>query len=148
MKALVGCLAALVVVAGISLGAQQKDAEMDRLVQEYIAAWNKADVKALVGLYADNAMRTGATPAEPIVGKAAIEKYYEAGFATTAKGTTLSVTPGRTQNVTADLRLQEGTWQVKGGAGPQSGRYYNTLVRVGGTWRIAAVVTIPDTAAK
>ena len=149
MKALMGGLVALVVVAGVSLGAQQKDAEMDRVVQAYVAAWNKADVKALVELYADNPMRPGATPAEPVIGKPALEEYYKTGFATVAKGTTLSVTQGRTQSVNADVRVQEGSWQVRGGKdGPQSGRYYNTLVRDGGAWRIAAIVTIPDAPAK
>jgi uncharacterized protein (TIGR02246 family) len=145
MKALIGCLVALAIGAGSSLGAQQKDAEIDQLTQQYVAAWNKADVKALVGLYADNPMRTGATPADAIVGKPALEEFYKTGLATTWKGTTLTVTQGRTQNVTDDVRMQEGTWQVKGGQeGPQSGRYYNTLVRVGGTWRLAALVAIPD----
>lgn len=145
MKGLMGCIVALAIVAGSSLGAQQKDAELDKLVQEYVAAWNKADVKALTALYADNAMRTGPTDVV-VVGKPAIEKYYQTSFATTAKGTTLTVTPGRTQNVSADVRLQEGTWQVAGGKdGPQRGRYLNTLVRVGGAWRLAAIAAIPDT---
>lgn len=144
MKGILGCVVALALVAGSTLGAQQKDAEMDRVVQQYIAAWNKADINALVGLYADNPMRTGPTT-DVVVGKPALQKYYEASFATTAKGTTLSVTQGRTQNVTADLRVQEGTWQVSGGAAPQRGRYMNTMVRVGGAWKLAAVVAIPDT---
>jgi uncharacterized protein (TIGR02246 family) len=145
MKHVISGLVAPAIAAGCSVAAQQKDAELDRLVQQYVAAWNKADVKALVALYADNPMRTGPTN-EVVVGKPALQKYYEAGFATTAKGTTLSVTQGRTQNVTPDLRLQEGTWQVSGGeGGPQRGRYLNTLVRVGGAWRIASVAAIPDT---
>ena len=145
MKRLMGCIVALALVAGAPLAAQQKDAELDKLVQQYIAAWNKADAKALTALYADNAMRTGPTDVV-VVGKPEIEKNYQAGFATTAKGTTLTVTPGRTQTVSPDVRLQEGTWQVAGGTdGPQRGRYLNTMVRVGGAWRLAAVAAIPDT---
>jgi uncharacterized protein (TIGR02246 family) len=144
MKEILGCVVALAIIAGSSLAAQQKDPEMDRIVQQYLAAWNKADVKALVGLYADNSMRTGPTT-DVVVGKPALQKYYEASFATTAKGTTLTVNQGRTQNVSADVRVQEGTWVVAGGAAPQRGRYMNTMVRVGGAWRLAAVVAIPDT---
>jgi uncharacterized protein (TIGR02246 family) len=138
MKRIMGCIVALALVAGAPLAAQQKDAELDKLVQQYVAAWNKADVKALTALYADNAMRTGPTD-DVVVGKPAIAKYYEAGFATTQKGTTLTVTQGRTQTVSADVRVQEGTWESAGGKdGPQRGRYLNTLVRVGGAWRLAA----------
>jgi uncharacterized protein (TIGR02246 family) len=145
MKRILGCLAAIAIVAGSSMAAQQKDAELDRLVQQYVAAWNKADVKGLVALYADNSMRTGPTT-DVVVGKPALQKYYEASFATTAKGTTLSVTQGRTQNVSPDVRVQEGTWQVTGGnEGPQRGRYMNTIVRIGGVWRLAAIAAIPDT---
>jgi uncharacterized protein (TIGR02246 family) len=145
MKGLMGCVVALALVAGAPLAAQQKDAELDKLVQQYVAAWNKADVKGLVALYTDNSMRTGPTDVV-VVGKGELEKYYQTSFATTAKGTTLTVTPGRTQNVSADVRVQEGTWQVAGGTdGPQRGRYMNTMVRVGGSWRLAAVAAIPDT---
>lgn len=145
MKGLMRCVVALAIVAGSSLGAQQKDAELDELVEQYVAAWNKADVKALVGMYVDNPMRTGPT-ADVVVGKPAMEQYYQASFAGAAKGTTLTVTQGRTQIVSPDVWLQEGTWQTAGGKdGPQRGRYLNTLVRVGGAWRLAAVVAIPDT---
>jgi pectate lyase len=47
MKGLMGCVVALALVAGSSGGAQQKDAELDNLVQQYVAAWNRADAKAV-----------------------------------------------------------------------------------------------------
>jgi uncharacterized protein (TIGR02246 family) len=145
MKGLLGCIVALALVAGSSAGAQQKDAELDKLVQQYVAAWNKADAKALTALYADNAMRTGPTDVV-VVGKAELEKYYQNSFADAAKGTTLTVTQGRAQTVSPDVRLQEGTWQTTGGKdGPMRGRYLNTMVRVDGAWRIASVVSIADT---
>jgi uncharacterized protein (TIGR02246 family) len=135
---------ALAIVVASPLVAQQKDADVDRLVQQYVSAWNKGDVKALVALFADNAMRSG-EPDQIRVGKQEIEQFYTQNFAGPGKGTTLVVNQGRTQAIGNDVRVQEGTWRLKGAKeGPQGGRYVNTMVRQDGTWRVAALVTIPD----
>jgi uncharacterized protein (TIGR02246 family) len=135
---------ALVIAAGAPLAAQQKDADVDRLVQQYASAWNKGDVKALVALFADNAMRSG-EPDQVRVGKQAVEQFYTQSLTGPAKGTTLVVNQGQTQAIGSDVRVQEGTWRLTGAKeGPQAGRYVNTIVRQDGTWRIASLVTIPD----
>jgi uncharacterized protein (TIGR02246 family) len=77
--------------------------------------------------------------------KQAIEQFYTQNFAGPAKGTTLVVNQGQTQSIGNDVRVQEGTWRLTGGKdGPQAGRYLNTMVRQDGTWRLAALATIPD----
>jgi uncharacterized protein (TIGR02246 family) len=144
MKALMCWVTTVAVLAGSVLVAQQKDPDMDRLVQEYISAWNKGDAKALAALYVDNAIRTG-TPGQVVAGKQAIEQYYATGFAGALKGSTLTITPGRTQSISPDVRAQEGTWRISGAKeGPDRGHYLNTIVRQGGTWRIAVIASTPE----
>lgn len=143
MKKTLGLLLAVVMLAGSGMLAQQQDADMDRLVQQYMSAWNKGDANALAALYAENAMRTA--PDQMVVGKQAIQAFHAKNLAGEAKGTRLTVKPGRTQSVDADVRVQEGTWEITGGTGPQRGRYLNTVVRQGGEWKIAAIATIPET---
>jgi uncharacterized protein (TIGR02246 family) len=145
MKTLMGCVVALAILAGLPLLAQQKDADLDRLVQEYTSAWNKGDAKALAALYADDAMRTGEQPGEVVAGKQAIEQFHMKNLAGPGKGTKITINPGRTQSITPDVRSQEGTWSLSGGKeGPQRGHYLNTVVRQGGTWRIAVIASTPE----
>jgi uncharacterized protein (TIGR02246 family) len=144
MKRITGWMLALAMVAGSTLVAQQQDADIDRLVQQYVSAWNKGDANALAAMFVDNAMRT-AQEDQIAVGKQAIQGFYAKNFAGDGKGTKLTVKQGRTQSVGADVRLQEGTWELTGGTqGPQRGRYLNTMVRQGGEWKLAAIATIPD----
>lgn len=137
---------AAVIMTGVSAVAQKRDADVDQLMAQYQAAWNKGDAKGLAALYSQNSLRIG-SDGEPLSGKAAIEQSFVKNFGGPWKGTKLTLKPGRTENVTADVRLQEGTYELTGGAaGPQRGRYLNTLVRQDGQWRIAAVAAIPQTA--
>jgi hypothetical protein len=46
----------------------------------------------------------------------------------------------------ADVKVIEGRYNATG-ASTLSGRYVNTIVKKGGAWKLATVVTIPDPAA-
>lgn len=83
-------------------------------------------------------------------GRAAIEKSFAEAFAGIYKGTKLAIKAGQERNVTPDVVIGSGTWEVSGGAPPAgvptSGTYLNTLQRQGGRWLIgssAAVGTPP-----
>jgi uncharacterized protein (TIGR02246 family) len=129
----------------VALAAQTADPEIAKLITQYQAGYNKNDGKALGAMYTADALRLGPT-GQLIVGRAAIEKDYLANFAGPFKGTKLTLRPGRTQVVKPDVAVIEGTYEVAGGAAPVKGRYVNTLVRDGGQWRLASVVTIPEPA--
>jgi len=129
----------------VALTAQTADPEIAKLVTQYQASYNKNDGKALAAMYTADALRVGPT-GQLIAGRAAIEKDYLANFAGPFKGTKLTLRPGRTQVVKPDVALIEGTYEVSGAAAPVKGRYVNTLVRDGGQWRLASVVTIPELA--
>ena len=140
---------ALLIVALIGFGsaaaAQKPDADVEALTRSYEQAFNKGDAKALSALYAKDAVRLG-PEGQLMNGQAAIEKNYTTAFGGAAKGARLTLQPGRVQEVTSDVRISEGTYQVTGGSMPGSGRYVNTLVRQGGQWRLASVVVVPQTA--
>jgi uncharacterized protein (TIGR02246 family) len=134
-----------VMVICVALGAQKPDADIQKLADQYQAAFNKGDAKAVTALYTADALRV--TPSGKLVsGKPAIEKDYAENFAGPFKGAKLTLHPGRTQNLKADVALIEGTFEVAGAAALK-GRYLNTIVREGGQWKLASVVTVPSTAA-
>lgn len=147
MTRLAACMFAFVILAGMGAGAQQDDAGVTELLERYQSAWNKGDAKALAALYTEKAIRI-AGYAEPLAGRTSMEQSFAKNFAGPWKGTTLTIRPERTERLSPDVRLQEGTYQLAGPAGePQRGRYLNTLVREDGQWKHAGVALIPFTAA-
>ena len=118
---------------------QKPDAPLEQLLKDYEAAFNKGDAKAPAALYTADALRLGFKD-EMIRGRAAIEQFY---VATIGGGATpkLTVRPGRTQLLTADVALTAGSYQVGDGG---SGIYVITAVRQDGQWRLAAVVPLPE----
>lgn len=134
-------------VAPASLAVQAPDAEFQKLADAFMAAWAKGDGKALAALHTKDAVRiTGGTDGA-VVGTAAIEQALAAALGGPYKGTKLSVTNRKYHRVDADTYIGEGTYQITGGsvpAGtPTSGQYMNTMVRVGGAWRIAGSAAMP-----
>ena len=130
----------------VAVGAQKPDPAAQKLADQYTAAFNKGDSKAIAALYTADATRVG-PDGQLIVGRAAVEKIYVDGFAGALKGSTLTLQPGRSQPVTPDVQIMEGRFATTGVAGVK-GRYVNTIVRQGGTWLLASVVTILDPAPK
>ncbi len=123
--------------------AQKADPDTEKLADQYSAAFNKGDAKALAALYAANGTRLG-PEGVLISGRATIEKNYADGFAGPLKGSTLTLQQGATHAVTQDVKVMEGRFTTATGIAPVKGRYVNTVVRQGKTWLLASVVTIPD----
>ena len=125
------------------VSAQKPDPDGAKLADQYVAAFNKGDAKTLTALYTADATRLG-PDGQLLTGRAAVEKSYMDGFAGALKGSTLALEQGRTQAITPDVKLMEGRFTVSGAAAQLKGRYVNTIVRQGGTWLLASVVTVPD----
>lgn len=130
-------------VAG-SASAQTPDADMQKLTEQYAAAVNKGDAKAVAALYTADALRLG-PDGQVITGQPAIEKQHAASLGGPQKGAKLTLRHGRTQTVTPDVVIIEGTYETTGGSTPAKGKYVNTVVRQGGQWRLASVVAVPET---
>lgn len=138
--AMVGVLA-LLGLAG--LAAQKPGAEFDKLAAQYLAAFNKGDVQGIASMYKSDALRV--TPdGQLFAGRAAIEQNYVASFQGPFKGAKLTLKTGRSQMLGPDVGLMEGTYEVTGSQGPMRGRYVNTVIREGGKWMLASVVTVPE----
>lgn len=142
MRTFVAGVLAMLAMAGAAAG--QDDPNLDKLLQEYQAAWNAGDAKRLASLYSQNAMRLRPDGAA-VAGRAAIEQLFVENFQGDWKGTKLTLKAGKTQEIAPNVRIQEGSYEVSGGAGgPQSGRYLNTVIREGGDWKLASVAPIPE----
>jgi uncharacterized protein (TIGR02246 family) len=128
------------------------EAEFKKLADAFVAAWDKADAKAIAALHTKDGVRLSGNGEPAVVGTAAIEQALAAALSGPYKGTTLSITPNQSKRVTADTYIGEGTYEVRGGSVPPGtptrGQYLNTMVREGGRWRIAASAVIPTPPAK
>jgi uncharacterized protein (TIGR02246 family) len=122
--------------------AQRVDPALEQLAKDYERAFNNGDVKSLVALYTDGAFRLGPNN-QVMQGRAAIQEFYTAGFSGPTKPGTLAVRPGRTQMVTPDVAVLEGTYELAGTPATR-GIYILTAVRQGGQWKIASVAPVPD----
>ena len=134
------------VVAFASVFAQQPDADMKKITDDYLAAFNSGDAKALAALHTTDAVRLTQT-GELLKGRTAIEQDFAKALAGPFKGAKLAVIIGSVQAITPDVRHAEGTYEVTGPVA-MKGRYVTTLVRQGGQWRYAGMATIntPPTA--
>ena len=135
---------ALMIVIALSLDAlaQKPDPDVQKVLDQYAAAFNRGDAKGVAALYMTNALRVG-PDGQLQVGRTAIEETYT-GTLSGSPGK-LVILPGRTQMITADVRVIEGTYELTGGGGnPVRGRYVNTIVRDGSQWRLASVVALPQ----
>jgi uncharacterized protein (TIGR02246 family) len=116
------------------------DAEIKKLATEFSQAWAKGDSKAIAAMHTEDAIRQPGT-GQVITGRAAIEQNYEKALAGPFKGSQIVITPGQTKQLTPDVFIGEGQFQISGGAlpagTPTSGSYANTYVRQGGRWRVA-----------
>lgn len=127
----------------IGLTAQSPNKAVDdKLIADYVAQWAKGDAKALAAMYDTEALSVASDGVS--AGRAAIEKRFADNFAGPWKGTRITMTPGAERQLSADVRIAEGTYTVDGVKDPSGkpaavkGRYANTMVRRGGTWLIAS----------
>src|SRR5882757_4258985 len=114
-----GLVAAL--AGGLSLGIGRVPAQLaqpgitpapgkGKRAQEFIAAFNKGDAKAVAGFWTadgDYVDQLGSV----IKGRAAIEKLYEKLFAA-QKGAKLTIMVGSVRQVTPDVALEDGITEV------------------------------------
>ena len=135
--------AVLILVACVHAAAQQPNPEIEKMTEHMQAAFNKGDAKALGALYTPEALRIGSTGGF-FQGRAAIEKDAAESLAKRYKGMKLVLHSGKTQLLTPDVAVTEGTFEITGGTTPVRGRYLNTLLREGGQWRIASAANVRD----
>jgi uncharacterized protein (TIGR02246 family) len=140
---LTGLVIAMAVAVHATGLAQTPAAEIEALTKQYEQALNKADAAAVAAFYTNDAIRL-APDGQLLSGRQAVEQNYAASFAGPLKGAKFTLRPGRTQPVTADVVVFEGTYEATGASVVVKGRYVNTAKREGGQWRLASVVAVPE----
>jgi uncharacterized protein (TIGR02246 family) len=137
---------AVAVCIASTQGQDKPDAAIQKIADDFAAAWGKGDAAGLAALHAEDAVRLNGD-GSVAKGRAAIQKGLTDILATTWKGTRLTITPGQLTRVTDDVYVGEGKYQITGGTpppgAPTSGSYMNTMVRRGGRWVIVGSVAFP-----
>jgi len=107
--------------------------------QEFIAAFNKGDAKAVAGFWTPDGDFVDQVGRE-IKGRAAIEKMYEKVFAA-RKGAKLSIIVGSLRQVSPDVALEDGLTEVTpaDGGPPTTARFSAVLVKKEGEWYFESV---------
>jgi uncharacterized protein (TIGR02246 family) len=127
--------------------AQNVDAELKKLAEDFSQAWAKGDAKGIAALHTQDAIRLPGD-GTVVTGRAAIEQNYVPALSGPFQGSKLAIRANPAKQVTPDVYVGEGTYQVTGTAippgAPSSGQYLNTYVRQGGRWLIASSVVIPS----
>jgi uncharacterized protein (TIGR02246 family) len=107
--------------------------------QEFIAAFEKGDAKAVAAFWTENADYTDMTGRE-YKGRAAIEKMYEKFFAG-KKGMKLNIIVTSARMVGNDVALEDGITEVTPAEGglPSAARFSAVLVKKDGQWYFESV---------
>src|SRR5579862_6157644 len=112
-RTLVGLGAALaigLVFAAGRLPAQPETLGKGKRAQEFVAAFNRGDVKAVAGFWAPDAIYVDQDGRE-VKGQAAIEKLYAKTFAE-HKGAKLTITVLSAKMLTPDVGIEDGISEV------------------------------------
>ena len=141
----IACLALAVSLA--AAGSAAADPALDKLIADWMAAFEKGDAKALTALYTNDAVRVTSLGGSSI-GRAAIEKEFTANFAGPWKGTHIKITAASSRTVAKGVTVAEGTWTISGVHGPDgkpmpdmTGNWVNTHV-----WKNGALLIASNTA--
>lgn len=137
-----GLVAAL--ACGLSLGvgkmpAQPAQPGKGQRAQEFIAAFNKGDAKAVAGFWTPDGDYVDQVGRQ-FKGRAAIEKLFQKEF-TEVKGAKLTVTVLSARMVGTDVALEDGITEVTpaDGGPPTVARFSAVLVKKDGVWYFESV---------
>ncbi|RBP38050.1 uncharacterized protein (TIGR02246 family) [Roseimicrobium gellanilyticum] len=106
------------------------------------AAYEKGDVKALAGFFAENAQYT-TEDGQTLVGSAAIEESMRQAFKE-GKGSKLAISVDSVQVLTPDVVVEKGSTEVTAKDGEKSGALYTAIhVKKDGKWKISQLIETP-----
>lgn len=102
----------------------------------FAKAWSAGDVKALLPLFADDAVRVGAR-GDVQNGKAQIKEAFEKLLAGPFKGASVKLSPPTLRMLSAELALKEGPFEIAVAGGPPvQGFSVEVMKKVNGAWLI------------
>jgi uncharacterized protein (TIGR02246 family) len=105
----------------------------------YVDAYNQQDAAALSELWADDAVYLNRDTGEPIEGRAAIGEMFKSMFES-GEASQLSVTIQSVRLITPDVAIEDGTAEIRSGAGEMTTSTYTaTHVKKEGVWYLNSV---------
>jgi uncharacterized protein (TIGR02246 family) len=131
-----GAFALAVAVPAYLAGQHSVSPDYQKVMTAFTEAYNKGDAAAIGAIYAQDALRV-APDGSLHSGRAAVQQDYGASLGGPNKGASIKLTATESRQLTPDIQVVVGTWEVSGvQGGPVSGKYLNTLVRRDGRWQI------------
>ena len=121
----------------LSFGQSGDEAGIKKLNDDYANAIKDRDVKAALACHTADAVR--ATGSGVAVGSAKIEAALTEQFANAQAGN-VELTLHNTNMITSDVAIVHGGFKTANG----SGHFIRTLVKKGGSWKIAAIQIAAD----
>jgi uncharacterized protein (TIGR02246 family) len=148
IRLLTASAAVAVLVAAVTYaqaGRADDEAAIRRQIDQFAAAWNKADAKAVAQFFADDGDYVSST-GQKGEGRTGIEKVLSEQFAGVFKGATLKTTITAIRFLKPDVAIVNGAFEVSGMKGPdgkelpvRKGLSTNILAKQGDKWLIAAL---------
>jgi uncharacterized protein (TIGR02246 family) len=115
------------------------DAAIRQRIEEYVAAYNSHDAKAVADLWAEDAVYLNRETGEPIEGRPAIAAMFEEMFKD-GEADQLSVTIQSLRQITPDVAIEDGTVELVSAEGaPVETNYTAVHVKKDGQWYLNSV---------
>ncbi len=139
------CFVGLMVISLTSITSAQDDrrvadeAAIRKAVDAYVAAFNKADARALAAMWAPEAVYSNPITHEEVTGREAIEKQF-AGIFADAKGAKLESTTLTIEFVSPNVAIEQGVAKViVPDQSAEESRYSAVYVKSSGEWLLDRV---------
>ena len=113
--------------------ARDTTAEVERVLQEYVAAWKRGDEKGVLRLFTSDAVLMPHHGGKPVVGLDAIRKFW---FGTPTRITLFERTTDEVRH-DGNLAYARGAFDLAWPGGHNKGTYLTILRREGTEWKIA-----------
>jgi uncharacterized protein (TIGR02246 family) len=126
-----------VAVPAFLAGQHSVSPDYQKVMDAFTASYNKGDAAGVGAIYAENALRV-VPDGTVLSGRAAVQQSYGASLAGPMKGASIKLTAIESRELTPDIHVVVGTYDITGGQRTLSGKYINTMVRKNGQWHIAA----------
>ena len=121
------------------------EAEIGRVLANSVDAWNKHDAKAFSMVFAEDADFTNVRGMSAH-GRAEVEKFHAALFATRFKDTNLKMTMTKIRFIRSDVAAVDAWWEMTGARGPdgqdiplRTGLLNSVMTKEGERWLITVM---------
>jgi uncharacterized protein (TIGR02246 family) len=137
LKSIVGVGLALLVIAAPGYAQEKTSPALDKVMAEFVVAFNAKDFVALASIYAEDALWM--PPNAPVIkGRSAIEAVFQRLFA----GPGVLKLTSSSSEIAGTLAFSAGTYTVTipadgGGSQTFAAKYLTVFKRVGNDWKIA-----------